>query len=376
MKNNKVDINSKYKAKISFDDYSNVNDILVSYYLPIIKSEAFSFYSALVIDSRNNMINTLYVPIERMVSMINLSVEKIEDAISRLELVNLLEVFKNEDNEVTFKLNKPLTPEEFNNSEQFLELLKSSAGTENLYINNKLFNSLREHDFDESDALTKKVDISTKVEIPAGKLNVEFDFDSIKNILNAKQIDWSVYWTTELEQQLLNVIVIYRITSFDIAIELIKEIETNNFNVEHLIENIRNNFIQKEDISSIMEVGEKTTEIKLDFLSKLSVRDYFVHRLNRVPSTTEEEMIAKLINTYKLNDYQINILVDYSVIVNGGAINKNYIFKIADTIIKENIDTPEKLIQHLKVSYKVREANNQNDRIEADKLMEDQPIFE
>ncbi len=376
MKNNKVDINSKYKAKISFDDYSSVNDILVSYYLPIIKSEAFSFYSALVIDSRNNMINTIYVPIERIVSMINLSVEKIEDAISRLEIVNLLEVYKNENNEVTFKLNKPLSPEDFNNSEQFIELLKSSAGTENLYINNKLFNSMKEHDYENHEALTKKVDISTKVEMPFAKLNVEFDFDSIKNILNAKQIDWSAYWTTELEQHLLNVIVIYRITSFDIAIELIKEIETGKFNIDNLIANIRRDFIQKEDISSIMEVGDKTTEIKLDFLSKLSVRDYFVHRLNRVPSTTEEDMITKLINTYKLSDYQINILVDYSVIVNGGAINKNYIFKIADTIIKENIDTPEKLIQHLKVSYKVREANNQNNKSETDKLMEDQPVFE
>ncbi len=376
MKNKKIDINSKYKAKISFDDYSNVNDILVSYYLPIIKSEAFSFYSALVIDSRNNMINSIYVPVERLVSMINLSVDKMEDAISRLELVNLIEVFKNDNNEVTFKLNKPLTPEEFNKSEQFVALLKSSAGTENLYINNKLFNSLKEHDLDEEHSITEKVDISSKVEVPLAKLNVEFDFDSIKNILNAKQIDWSLYWSNELEQELMNVIVIYRITSFDIAIELIKEIESGSFDVSNIISNIRRDFIEKEDISSLMEVGDKTTEAKLDFLSQLTVRDYFVHRLSRTPSPTEEEMIVKLVNKYNLNDYQINILVDYSIIVNGGAVNKNYIFKIADTIIKENIDTPEKLIQHLKVSYKVREANNQNNKSEAQKLMEDQPVFE
>ncbi len=375
MKNNKIDINSKYKAKISFDDYSNVNDILVSYYLPIIKSEAFSFYSALVIDSRNNMINSIYVPIERLVSMINISVENMENAISRLELVNLVEIFKNENNEVTFKLNKPLTPEEFNKSEQFVGLLKSSAGTENLYINNKLFNSLKEHNFDEEHSITKKVDISSKVEVPLAKLNVEFDFDSIKNILNAKQIDWSLYWSNELEQELLNVIVIYRITSFDIAVELIKEIETDNFNMNNVISNIRNNFIKKDDITALVEAGDNTTEAKLDFLSKLSVRDYFVHRLGRVPSTTEEEMIVKLINSYKLNDYQINILIDYSVIINGGAVNKNYIFKIADTIIKENIDTPNKLVNHLKMSYKVRNAKGVSNKNETDKPLEEKPIF-
>ncbi len=375
METKRLTIETKYKSKISFDDFSSVNDILVSYYLPIIKSEAFSLYSALVIDARNQMINTIYVSIERLISMINLSLDKIEDSISRLELVKLIEVYKDEEDRVTFKLNRPLSPEEFNNSEQFTELLKSSAGNENLQINNRLFNSLKDHDLDYENSLTKSVNISSKIETPSANLNVEFDFEVVKNILNAKQIDWSAYWTKELEEQLLNVIVIYRITSFDIAIELIKEIESGYFDLNNLVNRIRNDFIKNDDINSIIEAGDNTTEIKLDFLSQLSVRDYFVHKMNRVPSPTEEEMIVKLISSYGLNDYQINILVDYSVIVNEGAVNKNYIFKIADTILKEKIDTPEKLIQHLKVSYKMRSLDKPNNLSELEKIMEDKPIF-
>ncbi len=375
METKRLTIETKYKSKISFDDFSSVNDILVSYYLPIIKSEAFSLYSALVIDARNQMINTIYVSIERLISMINLSLDKIEDSISRLELVKLIEVYKDDEDRVTFKLNRPLSPEEFNNSEQFTELLKSSAGNENLQINNRLFNSLKDHDLDYENSLTKSINISSKFEKPSANLNVEFDFEVVKNILNAKQIDWSAYWTKELEEQLLNVIVIYRITSFDIAIELIKEIESGHFDLTNLVNRIRNDFIKNDDINSIIEAGDNTTEIKLDFLSQLSVRDYFVHKMNRVPSPTEEEMIVKLVSSYGLNDYQINILVDYSVIVNEGAVNKNYIFKIADTILKEKIDTPEKLIQHLKVSYKMRSLDKPNNLSDLEKIMEDKPIF-
>ncbi len=374
MNNDRVNINSKYKAKISFDDYLSVNDILVSYYLPIIKSEAFSLYSALVIDSRNAMINSLYVPIERLVSMLNLSLDKIMDGISRLEIVNLLEVCIEDDN-IVFIVKRPLSPQEFNNSEQFRELLSSSAGKDNIEINNKLFNSMKDTSVNSNNSSTKGIDISDKIEVAKATLNVEYDFTSIKNILNAKQIDWSAFWTKELEDKLLNVIVIYKINSFDVAIELIKEIESGKFDIDHLITSIREKFIKNEDIDSIISAGENTTEIKLDFLSQLSVRDYFIHKLNRVPSPTEEKMITKLINSYGLNNYQINILVDYSIIVNEGAINKNYIFKIADTILKEKLDSPERLIQHLKVSYKLRSNNENETKGDSLKLMEDKPIF-
>ncbi len=374
MNNDRVNIHSKYKAKISFDDYLSVNDILVSYYLPIIKSEAFSLYSALVIDSRNAMINSLYVPIERLVSMLNLSLDKIMDGISRLEIVNLLEVCIEDDN-IVFIVKRPLSPQEFNNSEQFRELLSSSAGKDNIEINNKLFNSMKDTSINSNNSSTKGIDISDKIEVAKATLNVEYDFTSIKNILNAKQIDWSAFWTKELEDKLLNVIVIYKINSFDVAIELIKEIESGKFDIDHLITSIREKFIKNEDIDSIISAGENTTEIKLDFLSQLSVRDYFIHKLNRVPSPTEEKMITKLINSYGLNNYQINILVDYSIIVNEGAINKNYIFKIADTILKEKLDSPERLIQHLKVSYKLRSNNENETKGDSLKLMEDKPIF-
>ena len=51
MKNN-IDIHSKYKVKVLYDDFATTNDILVSYYLPLIRSSAFSLYSLLAVDSK------------------------------------------------------------------------------------------------------------------------------------------------------------------------------------------------------------------------------------------------------------------------------------------------------------------------------------
>ncbi len=379
MENSRITINSKYKSVISFDDFQSVNDILISYYLPIIKSDAFSLYLALLVDARNSMINNFYTPVERVVTMIDSPIEKIESSISKLELVNLLEVFIDEEENIIFKLLKPLSPEEFNSSEQFTQLLRTVVGKDNLIINNKLFNSMKDKDIDFDNITTKSIDISDRVDNPAAKLNVDFDFESIKKIINARNIDWSSFWTKELEQEILNIIVLYRVTSFDIALELIKEIELGEFNMENVITRIRNDYIVNEDITSLIDAGENTTEVKMDFLTKLSTKDYIIHRLNRVPTSDEENMISELITKYNLSEDKINILIDYSLIVNNEAIVINYILKIAETVIKDNLNTTEKIVEHLKISYNLRkgkdigEDHTQSDSFE--EIVEDKPIF-
>ncbi len=354
MKNSKLNLQSKYQSQISFDDLSSTNDILISYYLPIIHADGFSLYSALMVDARNPMINTVYVSVDRIVSMINLSVEKINETISKLELLNLLDVYKNGDN-IIFVLKKPLSPTEFNNSEQFKMLLEASAGNENLIISNKLFNSLKTSDVLEEQKITEKLNLSTRVDGLKAKLNVDFDFDSIKNILNARKLDWSLYWSDELEDEILNLIVIYKISSFDIAVAIIELVESNKFSIRNLIEKIRKDYQLQTDITSIVNLGDKTTEIKLDYISQLKTRDYFIHRLDRVPTSIEEKMISTLTSKYNFDEHKINLLVDYSIIVNEGVVNVNYINKIAETIVKEKLDTPEKIVKHLKVSYKAKE---------------------
>lgn len=374
MRTSNIDTNTKYKAKISFDDFSNVNDILVSYYLPIIKSEAYSLYSALSIDARNPVLSISYVEIERIVSMINLSVEKIKKAISTLEIVNLIEVLQDGD-KIIFNLIKPLSPQDFNSSEQFSILLKSAAGEENLTLNNKLFNSMREIDVYTRGSSSSAVDLSPKQEEANTSLNVDFDFTTVKNILNAKNIDWSIYWSQKLEEQLLNLIVIYKISTFDLAVEIISEIEDGKFSIANLVDRIKRDFIMESDLTSIIESGDNTTETKLDYLGNISIRDFYLNKFNRIPSPIDEEHLTKLRTKYNLSDHKIIILLDYSTLINDGAVVFEYLFKVAETIIKENLDSPQLIIEHLRRAYKIRQKTNKEDLYKLNKPMEDVPEF-
>ena len=129
------------------------------------------------------------------------------------------------------------------------------------------------------------------------------------------------------------------------------------------------------DIRSIINSGDKTQEVKLSYLKNLDVKDYFILRLNRMPSPSEAELIIQLKQKYGLEKDMVNILIDYSILVNDGAINIKYILKIGDTILKENIDTQEKLILHLRTSYKMKKNKNTKTELNNNKLMEDVPIF-
>ena len=372
----KLSLETKYKAKISFDDHSSANDILVSYYLPLIKSEAFSLYNALMIDSRNTMINTLFIDIDRLISMINISFERLEKAITKLELVNLLEVYEDEDKNLIFILLKPLTPQEFNNSFQLSELFKSKSGNNNLEISNKLFNSMKNNNREGNVLLTQETNLNISADgIVKDKLNVEFDFTNIKSILNARGIDYSHIWSTELERKLIDLIVVYRISSLDIGVEIVLLIENGNFSIEGLVKKIQEDFTNDKTIDSLAKSGEVTTQVKLDYITSVSTRDYFISRLNREPSNTEQQMISDLNTKYGFKDEIVNILIDFSIIVNSGAVNKNYITKIADTLLKEGYKTVDEITRYLKVAYNLKKEDKTKSSLNSKELMEEIPVF-
>ena len=163
-----------------------------------------------------------------------------------------------------------------------------------------------------------------------------------------------------MEQVILDLVIVYKVSAFDIALEIINELEKGTIDVIKLRSKIKKDFEKENNFNSIVELSSKTKESKLKYLEKIDVKDYFISKLNRVPSPKENIMITKLKSEYGLNDNMINILIDYSILVNNGAINENYINKIAETSLKENINTPEKLIQHLRVSFKIKKVNNKN----------------
>lgn len=373
----KIDKNTKYRSLTSFDDNSLIHDVLILFYLPLIKSSSITLYLLLILDSKNTSINTIFISIDRIISLTNMSFEKIESSLNKLVMVNLINIFKDDKNNIIFVLKKPLTPKNFNNSKQFLSLFNSSSGNENLYINNKFFSSLKEtKKFENFKKVINEIDISPKKDIEKNDLNVKFDFSNIKKILSTKKINWSDYWSNELENELLNLIIIFEIDSFSIAIEMIKEIESGKFSINQLVRKIENKYKKIENPNLIIsEMENYSIDVKLDFLNKISINEYFINKFNREPFIEEKELIKKLGSEFNLSNKIINILLDYSTIVNNDLIIPNYILKIAKTIRTKNINDPKKVIQFLKNSYKIRENTNNENYGNKFKLMDDIPIF-
>lgn len=360
MKNNDLTLEKKYKVQIIFDDSTVIKDTLISFYLPLMKSEAYALYMFFITESKNPMISTLFQPIERIISMLNISIERIMKLLIKLEILNLIKINEMIDGEYIFEILEPLKPEEFINSPQMLELLISSIGEQNLEINKKMFNSIRKSTITPNN----KIDLTTKSEINTNSLNVDFQFETIKNILLAKKIDPISIWSEELEKSIIDQVVIYNISSFDISVEIINLIENNNFTIKYLESTIKNKYTRTENIDEILNISEKRSEKKLNILRNISIDEYIKNKFNREISEFEKKLIIKLKKQFNIDNEKIIILFDFSAIVNDNVIVENYILKIAKTMQKNKIDTTEKLINHLKTSYKLRGNNNsQNDEL-------------
>ncbi len=370
---NRITLEIKYKVKALFDELSSVNDVLISYYLPLITNDGYALYSFFLSETKNNAINTLFISVDRIIDILNFSPEKIEDVISKLEFYHLLEVVSDSNGKIIIYLNKPLSAEEFNSTEQFKEILISKIGNNNFEINNKMYNSLKKNNDVGFLSTSPRTELNLNNDgVKSKKIKVYHDFDSIKSIIAARGIDWSEFWDKELENELLNLLLIFKINSFDIAVELIDEYETGNFDSIKIFNKIRSNYSKKSNIDSGIALSN---ELKLSYLKGLNIKEYFNTKLERDPSNSELNLIKTLKNKYGFEDFLINILIDYSIIVNDGAINKNYILKISDTVLKEGMNSPELLIKHLKVSYKMKKNKNTNIGISSKKEMEDKPIF-
>ncbi|BDU67455.1 MAG: DNA replication priming helicase [Candidatus Tyloplasma litorale] len=364
--NKNFSLNSKYQSKMSFEEYSSMNDILVLYYLPLIRVNAFSLYLFLISESKNKLVKEEFIPIDRITSIMNLSISKIEAAIKNLEIINLLEVYFFQDHFI-FNLKKPLTSKEFNSSKQMINMLSNKISNDDLMINNSKFSLTSNFEFEKFEKITSKIEltVSRDSELLNNYFNVSYDFDLVKKILKSRDVDLSKFWTIDLEKKLLDFVSINYINSFDLVIEIIKENQNKNFNINNLINNLEKNYKNKVNLIDLFDSNIRT---KLDFLKKVTPKNFILYKKNRNLLNSEIEMILKLKTKYNLDDFKINILIDYSMIINDGIINNKYIYKIAETIVKENLDSSEKIVQHLKTSYKLKNnknsKNNSNIKIE------------
>ena len=342
----------KYEVKLS-SDFIPSNDVFVYLYEPLLGSKPSALYHLLYTEAKNQLVENS--KIERLISIMRTDKTKLIKILNKLELVGLVDLYKKKDNdgEVTFVLNKPLTVTRFISNKQFTESLKEKIGEENF---NKNVNHLSKTVFE----LTNEFESVNEDEEKTIEIQIQFNTDPIKKLLElaGHDLDW---WNDEANNEIVKVILVNDLDNMIVA-EMISEIlkEKGVFNIEDLEERIKDSPLDEEIIDKLENELEQSIESKIQLLSQLDPRDFIKMRVERPATTDEKKMIKELSKVSKFPNEFINFLIDFSAIKNNGAINVNYITKIAKTIIEKEIDDIQSLVTWLQTAYSVSERKERN----------------
>lgn len=357
--NEKFNIKNKYTVKARFNTNKNVAQELSYFYLPLIGVNAFSLYMFLLRESMNPSLVDKFIYSSRIIDYLNLTDDKIFEATLNLEKFGLIEVFQDEKikSKIVYMIKEPLDYNEINKTKYLIPVLTKKIGKDNLVISNYFLNKTL---FNKKGykLLNNEILFETKKDYQNKSFVV--DFTDLFSVFNSLKINYSSFWNKEIEEIIKSFIIFNKVKVVDI-IRLFKYLLDNK--IEFTSENIIKSFYS-------LNSKLKTKDIfsnKVDMLQNISPYELLSLTLERKLTSREKKVIENLQLKYKLKLGVINLLLDYSLIVNGGVIVPNYIYKIADTLINEGFSSFEKVMSYLKDSYKAKkqlEKINNVDKIE------------
>lgn len=373
----------KFEYKIL--SYPNQNLIdrnsLSALYLPIVGTEAFTLYNMLLIEAEiTKFVPDFLLSSDRFENILNLSLLNIQAAWKILGACGLVEIKKTRSIEkYNFIIKAPLTYEQFfgvthdeeqkNTSEHLCRLLLKKLGEEDFNITKSMFKTVvssslnTEELYDVTDRLYDvfDIDLSESDENIAGAIKLKVDKSSILieekynelfdllvsdgNLIlqNKKRKYKKLIISSFRNYSLIEVNDLYEIlTSMDVKGTVLNE---KTLHAEILI--LENEWTIRTK-NTVSNQSDKEADA-LKSMSEISPLDYATNvgsAKNNMQSV--KNMIETLSARHMLKDSLINILISYSISKNDGKIVANYIFKIADTFIKEGIDSLEEAHNFLK----------------------------
>ena len=363
MESKKINRELKYKVKLTFDQSSSLNDVLTYYYTPVIGVEAVSLYNLFLAEANNYYINNVFISQERIVAMLNLSEEKINDAIAKLELVGLLTVYMNPatKDRITFVLNEPMLPTQFEKADKLTSILESVVGTDNYKINKRYFHGNKFSKTDSDISLTKEFEAYSANTRNIKDINVSYNFDLVYKLMNSANINYEDFWSREFEKAVESSIVVYDLSPLQI-VEVIKDIitDSNQVTPESYYQKCESHYkVDKDAINKLISGSEISTETKLKLLEDTTPAEYIELSCERRPNKVELNAIETLSKEHSFTNQMINMLIDYSLQVNNGKLNIAYIMKIAQTANKNSINTASELRDYLKSAFKSKEESKE-----------------
>lgn len=364
-----VSVSDYYEVRLA-SLLTNVDkDIIVELYQPIIGSTSAMLYLNLLKQKRNEEDETIF-SMEKLISTMQVSPGQILNARHELEAVGLLSTFekKNEENRsYIFILYAPKTPKDFFDDVLFKGLLIQSVGQKeaqrlaNKYVIDMAlpkgykdisasFVDVFSPNYDDKSFLATFDD--TIVGRKTKKIKVNFSVDVFfKAVEENSQIRKEVFTKDDI-RQLERLATLYGVDELVIAYAVINSYDGYTFphlNYEEVGEAIRERAKFrgfKSKISSKIEEDAKIEGTDSLMAQKITYMETHAPRVflkalqnNKEPSEYDLEVIDAIALKYDLPNGVMNALIEFTLSRCDDRLVKNYMDRVAATMVRKNIKT-------------------------------------
>ena len=308
------------------------------FYLPLIGKRASSLYLQLLMERENRLDCTL----ERLCTLAHLNINELEETITVLEKYELLKTLKNEDGYL-FLVKSPLSVRQFLEHEVYSRMYLGSVGEKQYEISRRTYlpSAVDQSDYEDvSHRFDPQImsvwnqqdeDRYQKIRKPGVVGDVEIDFDYGRFVRDTTPLIFPVSLrTTE------NMEAIGRLgTVFAIAPEKMRELVGRSVDVKN--DKLDLELLRKKCLAC-READYVAGENEFD----VSPVAWLQNRQQAPVSQADKKMLENLMVEYRLPRQVINVLVDYTLNNTNNRLDRNYIEKIASTLMRQGIDSAEK----------------------------------
>ncbi|AGR41544.1 DnaD domain protein [Spiroplasma taiwanense] len=379
----------KYRIILKNIIDSSNNKVLTYLYQPILGLKAISIYQSLICEeSIMHGFKKIEFNESRLLKLTGLSLENLKNYIRKLEAMGLIQTLVNlKTMSKVFNIFSPLDPVSFFKNNIFNNALQKKIGKDEYEFTRFIFR-------DEGDYSTESgySDTSSKF------LEVFDEFKNLKNnddakFLEAKPrrtnallkgLDYSVLLDSlkkekiiisdknhEVKEIIEEVFGCYNISQFQIK-EIIRKIykpDIFSFSKSEFYSQVTNLLFDNNELDTMpVEFDSKQyiknqTNKKIKEMETIDSKQYLLALLNITSLTNSQiEIIDTLQNKYKLRNSVINCLLEFSYFKNDKAIIANYLYKIAQTMIENNIKTADEAMHYLKIAHKKAFVKNKSQK--------------
>lgn len=373
--------------------YINSYSILVDFYMPLISNQAISLYYYLENKAKENI---KVLEMENIISETKFDPTKILMIRKYLEAVELINTYKDNNEELHIVLNGVKSPKQLLTDIRFKTLIESIKNKEeieklkekynlNLDLESKFENI--SSSFSDCFNLSIKNDksvVESKIFLPS---NDEFKDKVIKYFKTNSNIDTSTCLNNENIKKLYDISSLFGLNEEEIAYYAIRFFDPslpNYFDFDKMIFSIKKEIsfhkVFKNNNNKKIKINSDTEFANLiNKYESTSPRIFLKEKQNGIEVVRSDlNLLLTLRNNLSLSNGVINCLIDYCLKTKNGELNSDYVLKIAATLIRKNITNSldcynyfyNKKIEKVK-NINEEQKNKEDKNIENDKILLD-----